>query len=177
MDTALITAEFAKMGARVRFGPQISQRENHRPAAEDRSLRVDIQKDRQGEYFDIRVDDSVVDLEVVDLNPEDRHLLLLARRIEQGQQHKFLCGHDERHWFVAAVPDVPGISNIRTAQEALRSDLRKRILSLGERFLNILLVEECVDPAEQTSQLLEEFDRVADGFDKADFPGQHSQHR
>ena len=120
MDTALLINKFAKMGARVRFGPRISQRENRRLVDSDRSLRVDIQTDRQGEYFDIRVDDSVVDLDVVDLKPEDRHLLLLARRAEQEQKDKFLCGHDERHWFVAAVPDVRGVSNIRTAMEALK---------------------------------------------------------
>jgi len=32
---------------------------------------------------------------------------------------KFLCGHDERHWFVAAVPGR-GVSNVRTAMEALK---------------------------------------------------------
>jgi hypothetical protein len=30
-----------------------------------------------------------------------RHLLLMAR---SWTKDKFLCGHDERHWFVCAVP-------------------------------------------------------------------------
>ena len=43
-------------------------------------------------------------VEVLDVQPADRHLLLLVR--EGGlRSHKFLCGHDERHWFVAAVPE------------------------------------------------------------------------
>jgi len=47
-----------------------------------------------------------------------RHLLLLIR--DQSVKHKFLCGHDERDWFAAAVPDVYGVSNVRTAMEALK---------------------------------------------------------
>ena len=122
MDTALLTDKFAKMGGRVRFGPRISQQENRWLVDGDRMLRVDIRTDRRGEYFEIRVDDSLVDLEVVDLKPKDRHLLLLARRIDQRQKDKFLCGHDERHWFVAAVPNARGVSNIRTAMEALKPE-------------------------------------------------------
>jgi WD40 repeat protein len=33
---------------------------------------------------------------------------------------KFLCGHDERHWFVAAVPESAPVGTVRQAKEALK---------------------------------------------------------
>jgi hypothetical protein len=39
---------------------------------------------------------------------------------EGREKHKFLCGHDERHWFVAAVPERATVANVRTAFETLR---------------------------------------------------------
>ena len=57
--------------------------------------------------------------EVVDVAPADRHLLLLVRR--EGEKSKFLCGHDERHWFVAAIPeDARGVTGVQTAKAALQ---------------------------------------------------------
>ena len=47
---------------------------------------------------------------------KERHLLLTVR---DGQQFdRFLCGHDEREWFVAAVPG--GASSVRQAMDALQ---------------------------------------------------------
>jgi hypothetical protein len=55
---------------------------------------------------------------VVDVAPADRHLLLLVRT--GAEKRKFLCGHAERHWFVAAIPDgVRGVTGVRTAKAAL----------------------------------------------------------
>ena len=36
------------------------------------------------------------------------------------QKSKFLCGHDERHWFVAAVPESAPVGTVRAAKEALK---------------------------------------------------------
>jgi hypothetical protein len=43
--------------------------------------RIDIRSDGRGEYFDLRFagGEGVVELEVIDVRPRDRHLLLLAR--------------------------------------------------------------------------------------------------
>jgi hypothetical protein len=41
----------------------------------------------------------------------------MARR-DNGKQ-KFLCGHDERHWFVCAVPGN-SVTNVVNAMEALQ---------------------------------------------------------
>ena len=51
----------------------------------------------------------------------------------------------------------------------LRSDLQKRIVSLRERFSNIVLVQEGEEPAEDPAHLLEELGRVADELEKAIF--------
>lgn len=57
------------------------------------------------------------DAEVVNIDAKDRHLLLMTR---DGQtKAKFLCGHDERHWFVAAVPEQAAATTVRDAKAAL----------------------------------------------------------
>src|SRR4051812_15315887 len=70
-----------------------------------------------GDYFVIgfRRGEGETSLEVIDVRPRDRHLLLLAR--VAGEKSKFLCGHDERHWFVAAVPEAArGVTGVATAK-------------------------------------------------------------
>jgi hypothetical protein len=62
-----------------------------------------------------------VDVEIVDARPKDRHLLLLVRN--GAAKHKFVCGHDERHWFVAAVPEqARGVTGVTDAVRALQPE-------------------------------------------------------
>jgi hypothetical protein len=56
---------------------------------------------------------ATMQLQVMHEDPADRHLLLMARHPTLGQNQKFLCGHDERDWFVASVP-----RNTTTVREA-----------------------------------------------------------
>lgn len=115
------------MGARVKVRPVTRPREQ--PG-------VDIRIDNRGEYFDIgvaRVDPA--EYQVIDVRPEARHLLLMARTNE-GKQ-KFLCGHDERHWFVCAVPGA-SVSNVKAAMEALqpqevRTSVQRRVKRIKNR--------------------------------------------
>ena len=83
---------------------------------------VDIQRDARGEFFELRVPAHLRDsLEatVPQAEPKQRHLLLLVRKkVDKPQLDRFLCGHDEREWFVAAVPG--GASSVRQAMEALQ---------------------------------------------------------
>src|SRR5438445_13462413 len=80
---------------------------------------VDVQRDRKGEFFEISLRPAAdVRLEVVDLQPSQRHLLLLVE--ERNRKLKFVCGHDERQWFVAAVPEDHGVATVETALEALK---------------------------------------------------------
>jgi hypothetical protein len=109
MNAHVIERQFERIGARakvhtdqMRFGGTVS---------------IDVGHDDIGEFFDIGVG-RTRDLDVVDARPRIRHLLLMSR--QSDGKHKFLCGHDERHWFVAAVPEQASVSNVRTAFEALK---------------------------------------------------------
>lgn len=49
------------------------------------------------------LDDPMVRVQVIDARPKDRHLLLKVG------DARYLMGHDERHWFVAAIPESAAI--------------------------------------------------------------------
>jgi len=112
---------FERMGARVRVhDPDLRVwRRWGGSAPPAPSLQIDVRTDRRGEYFDIAVHARAADLSVLDVRPRERHLLLLSRQVTDGTKEKFLCGHDERHWFVAAVPGTSAVS-VATAMEALK---------------------------------------------------------
>ena len=112
---------FARMGARVEFGQLMRRnRLSGRMVSED--LALDVRQDRHGEYFLIsRAQASTTELVVLDVQPRDRHLLLLSR--SAADKHRFLLGHDERHWFVAGIPESKPVSRVREAKQALKPDL------------------------------------------------------
>ncbi|RUL85715.1 hypothetical protein [Tautonia sociabilis] len=118
MSNALLEAKFARIGARLKVAEVPDRR---RRIAVSGPVALDVRDDRRGEYFEITRrlgSDAEVDLEVLDVQPGDRHLLLLVR--EGTEKQKFLCGHDERHWFVAAVPESAPVGTVRAAKEALK---------------------------------------------------------
>ncbi|HYZ83478.1 MAG TPA: hypothetical protein VE621_03710 [Bryobacteraceae bacterium] len=99
---------FSRMGARLHVAkPGEFQREK---------IRINIGRDRSGEYFDIRCQ-SGVSPEILDVQPERRHLVLMVR--DGSAKNKFLLGRDERHWFAAAVPG-DNVHDVRTAIDSLR---------------------------------------------------------
>jgi len=121
MDTTIIEKKFKKIGARVKFSKMDTQRRG-----EDMPILVDVSKDKDGEYFDLIINhDKIDDWEsiILDLKPKLRHLLLMLRdNADKGikeQPLKYLCGHDERHWFIAAVPESAGASTVTQAMDAL----------------------------------------------------------
>jgi len=116
MTADFIKRSFAKMGARVKFGEATSERGVAR-----RELLLDVRIDKRGEYFFIRRQEpSRMELTVLDVQPRDRHLLLLSRN---GQdKHRFLLGHDERHWFVAGIPEIAPVSRVQDAKQALKPE-------------------------------------------------------
>src|SRR5215211_1051541 len=114
MSRETLVRRFAAVGARVSV-PQGPWRGDPR---------IDVGADRAGEFFDIRFRgrERATQLEVIDVRPHERHLLLLAR--VGGEKSKFLCGHDERHWFVAAIPEAArGVTGVASAKAALVPDL------------------------------------------------------
>ncbi|QDV19665.1 hypothetical protein Pan153_43310 [Gimesia panareensis] len=113
MDISHLNNKFLRMGARVKFQDPAATRAR----VPLRMSLLDIQEDRRGEYFEITLH-SDAEPQVLDLQPDDRHLLLLIR--EAKAKSKFLCGHDERHWFVAAIPEKAPVGTVRQAKEALK---------------------------------------------------------
>lgn len=82
-------------------------------------LSLDVRRDNRGEYFLItRLPGSNASLTVLDVQPGDRHLVLMSR--EGREKHRFLLGHDERHWFVAAIPESIPVTRVRDAKQALK---------------------------------------------------------
>jgi hypothetical protein len=98
------------MGSRIKIQP-LSSRQVRR-GANATSFAIDIRTDRHGEYFEIAVGDEAPGFQILQVSPRERHLLLHS---EDGQ--RFLCGHDERHWFVA--PIAKPVSTVRAAKQAL----------------------------------------------------------
>jgi len=114
MDTNLLDTKFARIGARLKIAD--------RPARRFRTsgpVSLNVLADRKGEFFEIVRQPLIhAEISVLDLQPADRHLLLMVR--EAGEKSKFLCGHDERHWFVAGIPESAPVGTVRQAKEALK---------------------------------------------------------
>lgn len=131
---------FSRMGARVKVlenEPPSRRWSMNRSREEAPRIVLDIRRDKHGEYFEIRTaPGSVQELVVLNAQPREKHLLLLSRQFgEQGQflaKQKFLCGHDERHWFVAAIPENEPVSTVAGAKIALKpEEIRTREGLLG----------------------------------------------
>jgi len=125
MNANSIESRFAEMGARVKVitDPSIT-----------RGFTIDIQRDTKGEFFELQVPEhpsNGLNVSVAQIEPKDRHLLLMVRR-EMPKKHldRYLCGHDERSWFVAAVPG--GASSVAQAKEALKPELVRTAEAAGQ---------------------------------------------
>jgi hypothetical protein len=111
MDKNLLDTKFACIGARLK----VADRRTRTAGV----LSLEVQSDRKGEFFEIvRQPGAEAEIAVLDVQPADRHLLLLVR--EGKDKRKFLCGHDERHWFVAGIPESAPVGTFRQAKEALK---------------------------------------------------------
>ena len=112
MNTNFLDIKFARIGARLKVADHPSRRGRSSGA-----VSLDVQTDRKGEFFEI-VRRPEAEITVLDVQPADRHLLLLVR--EGKDKSKFLCGHDERHWFVAGIPESAPVGTVRQAKESLK---------------------------------------------------------
>ena len=95
-----LTDSFRTIGARIKV------HEGRGPYA------LDVGHDRAGEYFELLAGRDRPAFHVLQVVPNERHLLMFA---SDGQ--RFLCGHDERHLFVAGIRDR--VSTVRQARESL----------------------------------------------------------
>lgn len=128
MNQKMLTAKFEKLGARAKIR---TPRDNS-----TRPIIIDVDEDRRGEFFDIQLEENA-DAIVLDVQPKDRHLLLMVRQTSTQAgapaiKDKFLCGHDERHWFVAGIPERAPVSDVITAKESLKPKI-VRDLEYGKK--------------------------------------------
>lgn len=124
MDKQLIKRKFNDMGAVVSF-------DRNRPTRfrKDQFISIDVIENKKGEHFVLENPDDFP-IEVLDIQPDFHHLLLLVRgQTDKGKKdlRRFLCGHDERHWFVAAIPEKERVSTVKQAVEALKPGPVKNI--------------------------------------------------
>lgn len=88
------------------------------------SILLDVVTTGGDELFEIAIrKEPEVDMQlsVLEVLPKERHLVLLARAVSNegdliSKEH-FLCGHDERHLFVAG---VEGVSTVAAAKDSLK---------------------------------------------------------
>lgn len=116
METTLIEKKFEQLGARVKINDEPPNRRRRVSLGNGRTISIDVLHDEEGEYFDILAAKEA-EMLIMDVQKKDRHLLLMARD-NNGSPLKFLCGHDERHWFSCAIPG--GVSTVAKAKQALK---------------------------------------------------------
>lgn len=142
MNTANLESKFATMGARLKVRNIPSRwRQGERAWVNPSDFAVDIQRDTRGEFFELRVPTHLsnsLEVSVPQIEPRQCHLLMQVRKSGAPTQlDRFLCGHDEREWFVAAVPG--GASSVRQAMDALqppdvRQALARKAVSSRKRY-------------------------------------------
>lgn len=125
MNAENIESKFAAMGARLKVREIPSpRRQGDRAWINPADFAVDLRRDGAGKFFELRVPTHLsdsLDVTVMQSEPKRRHLLLAVRKPEKNAKpDRFLCGHDEREWFVAAVPG--GASSVRQAMDALQPE-------------------------------------------------------
>ena len=106
---------FESIGARLRL-------EVSRPRWGNASwYAIDIGRDHRGQFFALRGDEttlSTLEYDLLNKQAADRHLLMLVKEPQARRKDRFLCGHDEREWFVAAIPG--NATTVLQAKEALK---------------------------------------------------------
>jgi hypothetical protein len=129
MDFQLFERKFARLETRVKFSG--AWKPWGRPARifDPTHFTLDVSQDNYGEHFEVSVSPkTTLEVDAIDVQPKLRHLLLMVWRNpdkdKPGRKDKFLCGFDERHLFVAAVPG-DNVSSVKTAIEALKPQLVK----------------------------------------------------
>lgn len=113
MTPKRVQHEFLRAGAKAKLERR-SRNSLQRPT---QPMTIDVASDQFGEYFEI-VYAADVQLKVLDVRPDQRHLLLSASNF--SGEDRFLCGHDEFHWFVAPLRAEPAAKSVADAKESLK---------------------------------------------------------
>src|SRR5262245_53911743 len=114
MNVGLIEKVFRQIGARVKL-TTATDKVPH-------PIRLNVRRDERGEHFDLRPQVDA-DPRILDCSPGDALLLMVANsggRWGREQLDTFLCGRDERSWFVAAIPEAAEAITVQAAKDALK---------------------------------------------------------
>jgi hypothetical protein len=122
--------KFQKIGAEVEITPARSNQVV--------PVTLDVVTSDGRERFAIRLRAGAsLDLTVLEVKPEDRHLVLLAREVDADgntiEANHFLCGHDERHLFVAGVANVSTVAQAKASLKPQAIVAREVGLSTAKR--------------------------------------------
>jgi len=125
MNAIQLESKFAAMGARMKVREIPSRwRQGDHSWIRPQDFAMDLRRDGRGQFFELRVPTHLsesLEISVMQALPKERHLLLAVRNPEgKAPLDRFLCGHDEREWFVAAVPGRA--SSVRQAMDALQPE-------------------------------------------------------
>jgi len=86
-----------------------------------RAFEIDVRHSDGRETFQLTypLGDSI-QADVLDVKPRLRHLVLDVSGWRLPVSGRYLCGHDERHWFAASLPFARRTVTVRGAMEALK---------------------------------------------------------
>jgi hypothetical protein len=88
-----------------------------------RVFEIDVLQDGQREVFRLKYPQrDVITAEAIDVQPKRRHLVLDVSGWRLPISGRYLCGHDEFHWFVASLPFDQRTATVRGAMEALKPE-------------------------------------------------------
>jgi len=115
---------FAAIGARVDVTP-LSARDRRigrqwmTPRMASSPMLVDVKRDRGDERFTV-AHHSDSQVRVIHVNSSLQHLVLTMKPKDHPARRTFLCGRDESHWFVAAIPERAEVRSVQDALNALK---------------------------------------------------------
>ena len=82
---------------------------------------IDVRQNGRREAYHLKypTGDTVL-VEALDVKPKQRHLIMDVTGWRLPISGRYLCGHDEQHWFVASLPFDRRTATVRGAMEALK---------------------------------------------------------
>lgn len=85
------------------------------------AFEIDVRRSGDRETFQLTYPlGDTIQADVLDVKPRLRHLVLDVTGWRLPVSGRYLCGHDERHWFVASLPFAHRTVTVRGAMEALK---------------------------------------------------------
>lgn len=85
------------------------------------AFEIDIRRHGDREVYQLKYPATdQIQTEALDVAPQLRHLVLDVTGWRLPVSGRYLCGHDERHWFVASLPFGRRTTTVRGAMESLK---------------------------------------------------------